>query len=108
MTIALTDRGTLELTEERFIFRSERQRREFPLGELTYFCTTWSSIAIAARGRYGVSYFRGFSDSHMQVRIEPEAEDTWLADNFAFTVRENEISQIVMWLMRQPTSPEPA
>jgi hypothetical protein len=108
VTIALTDRGTLELTAERFIFKSSRQRREFPLGELTHFRATSSRIVIAARGRYGVSYFEPLDDSQIRARVEPEAGDSWAAETFSFNVQGADISEMVMWLTGQPPMPEPA
>jgi hypothetical protein len=106
--VAFRDRGILELTKERFIFKSAKQRREFPLGELTHFSATSTRLAIAARGRYGVSYFTGVESAEIRARIEPDAEDTWPAETISFNVQGQDISEIVEWLMPQPSPPEPA
>jgi hypothetical protein len=109
VNIALTDRGVLELTEERFIFKSARQRREFPLGELTHFSVTSSRLAIAAHGReYGISYFKGIGEVRLQAHVEPGPGDTWPAEDISFAVHGADISEIVRWLTPLPPSPEPA
>ena len=52
-SVVLMDRGTLMVTHRRILFTSPRRLREFPLDELSFFSTTRSSIALAARWRFG-------------------------------------------------------
>jgi hypothetical protein len=77
LIISPVDAGTLLLTHRRFIFTSERRRRDFPLVELTHFSTCRTGIALATRGRSGVAYFTGLENLRLGVpvadspRVEP-------------------------------------
>ena len=104
IVISPVDRGALRLTNRRFVFAGARRQREFPVDELTHFSTTWSSIALAARGRLGISYFTGLNASRLRFPVIPEAGDLWQAQAGSFNVRGVDLKDILD-LMRDPSPP---
>ena len=100
--LVLVDRGTLMVTHRRMLFTSPRRMREFPLGELTFFSTTWSSIALAARWRFGISYFHGLSATRLRFNVEPEGDETWPTIEYAFSITGEDIKEIVRILQAAP------
>ncbi|MDQ2767669.1 MAG: hypothetical protein M3Y30_10985 [Gemmatimonadota bacterium] len=101
-SIVLVDRGTLMLTHRRILFTSQRKLREFPLRELTVFSTTLSSVALAARWRFGISYFRGIDATRLTFRTEPEEGEQWEGREFSFNMTGQDIREIVNILLAAP------
>ena len=100
--IVLVDRGTLMVTHRRVVFTSPRKLREFPLRELTFFSTSLSSIALAARSRFGISYFRGIDATRLRFRIEPEVDEEGEGREFSFNMTGEDIREIVKILQAAP------
>lgn len=100
-SVVLVDRGTLMVTHRRIVFKSPRRLREFPLNELSFFSTTWSSIALAARWRYGISYFRGIGATRIKFKVEGEG-DSGEARDYSFNITGPDIREIVNILQAAP------
>jgi hypothetical protein len=107
VSISLVDRGTLELRQRQFIFTSARRKRVFSLDALTHFSATWSSIAIAAPGNRGISYFRGIHATRISLCVRPTPEEMWPTLECEFNFRGTEIKEIVN-LMQSALTLEPA
>ena len=101
ITISAVDRGTLRLTSRRFVFAGARRQREFPLDALTHLSATWSSIALAARGRHGISYFTRLNETRLRFPVIPEAGDTWQAQSGSFNLMGTDLKEILD-IMRNP------
>jgi hypothetical protein len=106
VSISLVDRGTLELRQRQFIFTSARRKRVFSLDALTHFSATWSSIAIAAPGSRGISYFRGIHETRISFCVRPTPAEMWPTLDCEFNFRGTEIKEIVN-LMQSASTPEP-
>jgi hypothetical protein len=104
ITISPVDHGTLRLTNRRFVFAGARRQREFPVDELTHLSTTWSSIALAARGCHGISYFTGLSASRLRFPVVPEEGDLWQAQAGSFNLRGADLKEILD-IMNNPSPP---
>lgn len=102
ITISLVDHGTLRLTNLRFVFAGARRQREFPLDDLTHLSTTWSSIALAACGHHGISYFVGLHASRLRFPVVPEAGDTWQAQGGSFNLMGGDLKEILK-IMSHPS-----
>jgi hypothetical protein len=100
--IVLVDRGTLMVTHRRILFTSPRKLREFPLRELTFFSTALSSVALAARWRFGISYFRGIGATRLRFRTEPEGDEEGEGQDFSFNITGEDIKEIVKILQAAP------
>ena len=100
--IVLVDRGTLMVTHRRILFTSPRKLREFPLRELTFFSTALSSVALAARWRFGISYFRGIGATRLRFRTEPEGDEKGEGRDFSFNITGEDIREIVKILQAAP------
>lgn len=107
ITISLVDHGTLRLTNLRFVFAGARRQREFPLDELTHLSTTWSSIALAARGHHGISYFTRLNASRLRFPVVPEAGDTWQAEAGSFQLMGGDLKEILK-IMNHPSPSAPS
>lgn len=101
-TIVLVDRGTLMVTHRRILFTSPRKLREFPLRELTFFSTGLASVALAARWRFGISYFRGIGATRLGFRTGPEADEQGEGREFSFNMTGEDIREIVKILQAAP------
>jgi len=108
ITISLVDHGTLRLTNVRFVFAGARRQREFPLDDLAHLSTTWSSIALAARGRHGISYFVGLNASRLRFPVVPEAGDTWKAEAGSFQLMGGDLKEILRIIMNYPSLSAPS
>lgn len=108
ISISLVDHGTLRLTNLRFIFAGVRRQREFPLDELTHLSSTWSSIALAARGHHGISYFMGLHASRLSFPVEPEAGDTWKTEAGSFPLMGGDLKEILRIVMNYPSLSAPS
>lgn len=104
ITISLVDHGTLRLTNRRFAFAGTRRKREFPIDELTHLSTSWSSIALAACGHHGVSYFTGLNASRLELPILREAEAPWAVITGLFGLKGEDLKDIVN-ILNNPSPP---
>lgn len=107
ITISLVDHGTLLLTNLRFAFTGARRQREFRIDELTHLSATWSSIALAARGRHGISYFTRLNASRLRFPVIPTAGDTWQAEAGSFNLMGFDLMEILN-IMNDPSLPAPS
>src|SRR5450432_2787096 len=108
ITISLVDHGTLRLTNLRFVFAGARRQRKFPLDKLTHLSTTWSSIALAARGCHGISYFVGLNALRLSFPVVPEAGDTWKAEAGSFQLMGGDLKEILRIIMNYPSLSAPS
>lgn len=103
--ISPVDRGTLMLTNERFVYAGARKHREFPVGELTYVSGAREAIALGRRGRYGVSYFTGLDAVRISFYVMPGPEDRWKPQRVECPLTGGELVHVVGLLKRASATP---
>ena len=104
LIISPVDAGTLFLTNRRFIFRSAKRRREFPLAELTHVSTCRAGIALATRGRHGIAYFTGLDALIFGIQWALETPGNSPQQCVACALNGQDVEEILQLLRTTPSS----
>lgn len=104
VVITPVDRGTLALTNKRFIYESTRKHREYPIHDLTHVSTATGGVALAVRGHRGIAYYTGLDALRIHFCVAPGNEDRWKAQLIDSPLNGDDLEHMVRLLKHRAIS----